>query len=594
MSNDGNKMSNVKNTKPDAVLLGNAIVEARRKKKLTQQQLADALGVTNKTVSKWECGRGLPDQSMFLPLEQILEISVDDYVTEELSDGYTRTAKIISRVALISIAVILAISGILIIVSLTVTDPPVVAHECAHVCPICGGCTTDCADPVCVVKCNKHYDVEGTGVYVFEAEDCDYSDGLFVANDGGSGKGYLANFDFHGGETMVYRFSSRNEVTARLYFALVSRGINDVCNDTYTITVNGEELYSRAVFRGNFVGWQAFTEYYIAEVALHSGDNLLEVRYNINDTHNNGHNFDYIKLNTRPYEKSADILFEAEESVHDESLRTRNEIGSGLGYLGDFDENDGATLTFDFVCDVAEIRGMFFGMASRGINDRMDETYTITLNGEIVSSNSVIHGTFDGYDRWTDFKEYFVANVPLVAGNNRLQIVFHSNATAVKLGNNGHNFDYVRFARSAVYDYDGNNEFVDARHALIDKQLKMLSTSDGKPFVGEFDRNDLAEVRFFLRTTTDMQAALTLNMVPRGLNELINDSFDIYVNGVAVLSDTVISGEFVGFENFVDYFVANIALKSGDNEILLVFKSNQYKNNGHNIGGIRLTPCQTA
>lgn len=445
MSNDGNKMSNVKNTKPDAVLLGNAIVEARRKKKLTQQQLADALGVTNKTVSKWECGRGLPDQSMFQPLEQILEISVDDYVTEELSDGYTRTAKIISRVALISIAVILAISGILIIVTLTVTDPPVVAHECAHVCPICGGCTTDCADPVCVVKCNKHYDVEGTGVYVFEAEDCDYSDGLFVVNDGGSGKGYLANFDFHDGETMVYRFSSRNEVTARLYFALVSRGINDVCNDTYTITVNGEELYSRAVFRGNFVGWQAFTEYYIAEIALHSGDNLLEVRYNINDTHNNGHNF-----------------------------------------------------------------------------------------------------------------------------------------------------DYVRFARSAVYDYDGNNEFVDARYALIDKQLKMLSTSDGKPFVGEFDRNDLAEVRFFLRTTTDMQAALTLNMVPRGLNELINDSFDIYVNGVAVLSDTVISGEFVGFENFVDYFVANIALKSGDNEILLVFKSNQHKNNGHNIGGIRLAPSETA
>ena len=91
-----------------------------------------------------------------------------------------------------------------------------------------------------------------------------------------------------------------------------------------------------------------------------------------------------------------------------------------------------------------------------------------------------------------------------------------------------------------------------------------------------------------------MQAALTLNMVPRGLNELINDSFDIYVNGVAVLSDTVISGEFVGFENFVDYFVANIALKSGDNEILLVFKSNQHKNNGHNIGGIRLAPSETA
>lgn len=593
MSNDSNKMSNVKNTKPDAVLLGNAIVEARRKKKLTQQQLADALGVNNKTVSKWECGRGLPDQSMFQPLEQILEISVDDYVTEELSDGYTRTAKIISRVALISIAVILAISGILIIVSLTVTDPPVVAHKCAHVCPICGGCTSDCTDPVCVVKCNKHYDVEGAGVYVFEAEDCDYSDGLFVANDGGSGKGYLANFDFHDGETMVYRFSSRNEVTARLYFALVPRGINDVCNDTYTITVNGEELYSRAVFRGNFVGWQSFTEYYIADIVLLSGYNVVEVRYNINGTHNNGHNFDYIKLNTRPYTKSSDILLEAEESAHDQTLRTRNEAGSGLGYLGDFDENDGATLTFDFVCDVAETRSMFFSMASRGINDRIDETYTITLNGANVPSNSVIHGTFDGYDRWTDFKEYFVANVPLVAGNNRLEIVFHSNATAVKWGNNGHNFDYVRLVRTAVYDYDGNDGFVGARYALIDKQLTMFSTSDGKPFVGEFDGTDLAEVRFLLHADEAAQVALSLNLVPRGHNELVTDSFDIYINGIAVTSDAVISGDFGGFENFVDYYVADVLLQGGDNEILLVFKSNQDKNNGHNIGGIRLAPCET-
>ena len=77
MSNDGNKMSNVKNTKPDAVLLGNAIVEARRKKKLTQQQLADALGVTNKTVSKWECGVNTPTYLDIRQLAEFFDVSTD-------------------------------------------------------------------------------------------------------------------------------------------------------------------------------------------------------------------------------------------------------------------------------------------------------------------------------------------------------------------------------------------------------------------------------------------------------------------------------------------------------------------------------------
>jgi transcriptional regulator with XRE-family HTH domain len=45
----------------DCVKIGKLIAKLRKEKKLTQKNVADALGVQNKTVSKWECGLGCPD-----------------------------------------------------------------------------------------------------------------------------------------------------------------------------------------------------------------------------------------------------------------------------------------------------------------------------------------------------------------------------------------------------------------------------------------------------------------------------------------------------------------------------------------------------
>ena len=40
---------------------GNTIKQLREARKLTQTELADMIGVSSKTVSKWECGKGFPD-----------------------------------------------------------------------------------------------------------------------------------------------------------------------------------------------------------------------------------------------------------------------------------------------------------------------------------------------------------------------------------------------------------------------------------------------------------------------------------------------------------------------------------------------------
>jgi len=62
--------------------IGKFIALKRKEKNLTQEQLAETLGVSNKTVSKWECGKCMPDYGIVKPLCQELGITVS-----ELMDG---------------------------------------------------------------------------------------------------------------------------------------------------------------------------------------------------------------------------------------------------------------------------------------------------------------------------------------------------------------------------------------------------------------------------------------------------------------------------------------------------------------------------
>ena len=50
------------------IKIGNFIAECRKEKKLTQEELAEKLNTTNKSVSKWENGKCLPNSSLYKPL----------------------------------------------------------------------------------------------------------------------------------------------------------------------------------------------------------------------------------------------------------------------------------------------------------------------------------------------------------------------------------------------------------------------------------------------------------------------------------------------------------------------------------------------
>ena len=59
------------------------IKELRENKNLTQTELADIIGVSDKTVSKWETGKGLPDVSLIEPLSRALNVSVIELMNGE-------------------------------------------------------------------------------------------------------------------------------------------------------------------------------------------------------------------------------------------------------------------------------------------------------------------------------------------------------------------------------------------------------------------------------------------------------------------------------------------------------------------------------
>ena len=63
--------------------IGKFIAEVRKKKNMTQQELADKLCVTDRAVSHWENGRRLPDYSLLKELCDILSISINELFAGE-------------------------------------------------------------------------------------------------------------------------------------------------------------------------------------------------------------------------------------------------------------------------------------------------------------------------------------------------------------------------------------------------------------------------------------------------------------------------------------------------------------------------------
>ena len=75
--------------------IGSFLQEVRKDKGLTQKELAEQIGISDKTISKWENGNSVPDTSMLLPLCEALGITVNEFLSCEkiLPENYSVKAE---------------------------------------------------------------------------------------------------------------------------------------------------------------------------------------------------------------------------------------------------------------------------------------------------------------------------------------------------------------------------------------------------------------------------------------------------------------------------------------------------------------------
>ena len=73
----------------DQIKIGKFISNVRKEKKLTQKQLADKLGITDRAISKWENGKSMPDLSLLKPICDVLEISINELLSGEKIEDNT-------------------------------------------------------------------------------------------------------------------------------------------------------------------------------------------------------------------------------------------------------------------------------------------------------------------------------------------------------------------------------------------------------------------------------------------------------------------------------------------------------------------------
>ena len=67
----------------DQIKIGKFIANCRKKNNLTQKQLAEKLNITDRAISKWENGKGMPDSSIMIDLCNELKISVNELLSGE-------------------------------------------------------------------------------------------------------------------------------------------------------------------------------------------------------------------------------------------------------------------------------------------------------------------------------------------------------------------------------------------------------------------------------------------------------------------------------------------------------------------------------
>ena len=119
--------------------IGKFISKVRKEKKITQKQLAEKLGITDRAISKWENGKSMPDLALLKPLCDILNITINELLSGEYVDKSEKEERLESNIVnainyskkkqniyeLIFLLFILLFGTIMIVMSMSIFSTPI-------------------------------------------------------------------------------------------------------------------------------------------------------------------------------------------------------------------------------------------------------------------------------------------------------------------------------------------------------------------------------------------------------------------------------------------------------------------------------------
>lgn len=112
-------------------MIGNKLVELRKKENLTQEQLAEKIGVSRQTISKWELGETAPDIKQAKKIADILNVNINDLIgnfndmiLDKVISNETKTNKIskVSKIVAIILGTVLTIEMFFLIFMMMYTE----------------------------------------------------------------------------------------------------------------------------------------------------------------------------------------------------------------------------------------------------------------------------------------------------------------------------------------------------------------------------------------------------------------------------------------------------------------------------------------
>ena len=410
----------------NAEIIGRHIREYREKHKLTQKQLAEMLYVSDKTISRWERGNGLPDIDELPRIARLLGISLNELVGEPpTADTHTADSPVADpspdgigtaekggrnrRSDVFSVVISLALL-VLVAVAAIVTAAGYGTFETKE------------------------------STYVFEAEDALFSDSFRVEDADGASGGKVAAWLHTSGTKITFKVNASRSARAVLGLR-VNRAKPFVFEDKMLLGINGMPHEVGVVPGLGFDGsteelYYKFGEPIETDVILKKGENVITITivdgYNLN--------IDCLEFTTtaKLYLALRDYDFEAEDAdISGLYSVIDSEKASGGRYVGDL-ERDGATVNFSIASDMTA-----YVMMRIYINHPFDTTFEsrflLTVNGSAVTVGEAKGtGYMNGADRYTEFTSPFTVGIELKEGENAIAF------TTVA----GANFDRISFYTS--------------------------------------------------------------------------------------------------------------------------------------------------